>query len=73
MNWHLLWLLWAGISLASFGAFELYAVFTGHPEHKLSNAFWTLQDSLPNPTVWRVIIFMFLCYLAFHLTFGPRH
>lgn len=72
-RWGWWWTFWGIVSLGSFGAAEMWAIFTGHPEHKLSQNFWELVDSLPYPTVWRIGLLALFVFISIHLTFGPRH
>ena len=74
MNWHVYWGAWASATLFTFAAPEMWAVFTGQPEKKLSASAWALEDMLPgDPIAWRIIIAATAIMVIIHLTFGPRH
>lgn len=72
-RWSWYWLMWGTLSLCSFGVAELWAFSSNRPDHKLSQHFWQLIDSLPYPSIFRVALFIGFVFLAYHLTFGPRH
>lgn len=69
------WACWAAASFTGFALPEMIAVFTGHPNWKLSQAVWVLEDEiLPGqPIWWRAALFVTLIVVAYHLTLGPRH
>lgn len=72
MKWY--WAAWALISFAAFAVPELIAVFTGHPDRKLSSAAWALEDLLPgDPLAWRIALMITAIIVVIHLTVGPRH
>lgn len=70
-DWY--WLGWATTTLIAFLVPELYALFTGHPDRKLSNAIWRLEDLLPYSLAWRLVFMGLIVWLGYHLTLGPRH
>ncbi|HEY2088002.1 MAG TPA: hypothetical protein VGH54_18545 [Mycobacterium sp.] len=71
MSWsHLYWLSWLTVG---FAVPEMVAVFTGHPERKLSAAVWALEDAVPYPLAWRTVAVITLAVVCWHLFFGPRH
>jgi hypothetical protein len=72
-GWHAYWALWALTSLVAFAIPESVAVLTGHPEWKLSQAVWVLEDAVGHPMVWRVVAGLALTGVVYHLLFGPRH
>lgn len=67
------WGAWAAIAFTAFAVPEMIAVFTGHPDRKLSSAVWSAMDSLPAPLAWRIAAVVVIAVVAFHLLFGPRH
>lgn len=72
-GWHIYWAAWAGASFLAFGIPEMWAVFSGHPQWKLSSAVWQLEDQMPYPLAWRVVIAVTLIFVVYHLVYGSRH
>lgn len=73
MNWHAYWAVWALATLTAFLGPELAAVFTGHPERKLSQSFWVLEDAVGHPLIWRLTAGVIVAVVFYHLLWGPRH
>lgn len=74
----LYWPIWLGLSIASFLAYEIYALSTGHPENTLSDWVWrTLKinghTSVANWTASDFLTFgvwvVLFTWLTFHFFF----
>lgn len=73
MNWHAYWATWASLALLGFAVPELCAVFSGHPERKLSQSFWIMEDAVGYPLIWRLTVGVVVAVVFYHLLWGPRH
>lgn len=73
MNWHAYWAVWALACFTTFAGPEMAAVFTGHPDRKLSASAWALEDYIGYPLVWRIAAGALLALIFWHLFYGSRH